>query len=229
LISSSGWVDMAEQEDTGFKVTDRRKYNPDGSLRESTESQAAPVAAEAQTAPVAMPEAPPTTGGSAPNNVVTFPTEAAPKQTQPAPKQTEPAPRETEPTPRRTEPVPRPGENASETNAADAASAADKAAARQAESDYNRTRGPAAPGLPEASFLGLVNMLAVEAAMHLGLLRTAGEESPQVDLESGRHLIDLLGMLQAKTSGNLTKEEDELLENVLADLRMQFVAISRRR
>ena len=71
--------------------------------------------------------------------------------------------------------------------------------------------------------------LAVEAAMHLGLLRTAGEEPPPVDLESGRHLIDMLGMLQTKTRGNLTTEEDELLENVLADLRMQFVAISRKR
>ncbi|HKA18558.1 MAG TPA: DUF1844 domain-containing protein [Blastocatellia bacterium] len=201
---------MAEQEDTGFKITDRRKYNPDGSLRDSTGTQAAPAAAD-----FAKPEAAPATGGSAPNNVVTFPTEAAPKQDEFAPPQPEPAPRLVE--------------NASESDAARAASAAENAAARQAESDYNRTRGPAAPGLPEASFLGLVNMLAVEAAMHLGLLRTAGEEAPQLDLESGRHLIDMLGMLQTKTRGNLTKEEDELLENVLADLRMQFVAISRRR
>jgi hypothetical protein len=72
-------------------------------------------------------------------------------------------------------------------------------------------------------------MLAVEAAMHLGLLRNPGEEPPPVDLESGRHLIDMLGMLQTKTRGNLTAEEENLLENVLADLRMQFVAISKRR
>jgi len=199
---------MAEQEDTGFKITDRRKYNPDGSLRDSTDSQVSPAVAEAQPAAVASePEAAPT-GESAPNNIVSFPTEAATMQTEPAPRRVE---------------------NASETNPGAAASAAEKAAARQAENEYNRTRGPAAPGLPEASFLGLVNMLAVEAAMHLGLLRTAGEEPPELDLESGRHLIDMLGMLQTKTHGNLTKEEDELLENVLADLRMQFVAISRRR
>jgi len=213
---------MAEQDDTGFKITDRRKYNPDGSLRESTESHAPPAALDAQAAPVAKPEAAPNTSGSAPNNVVTFPTEAGPKQTESAPKQSERGPKQTEP-------ASQPFENTGETAAAGTASAAEKAAAKQAESDYNRTRGPSAPGLPEASFLGLVNMLAVEAAMHLGLLRTAGEEPPEVDLESGRHLIDLLGMLQAKTRGNLTNEEDELLENVLADLRMQFVAISRRR
>jgi len=213
---------MAEREDTGFKITDRRKYNPDGSLRDSTESQA-PAAAEAQPAvATAEPETPPGTGEPAPSNVVSFPTEAAPKQTQAAPKQAEATARQPQPAPRQTD-------KTSETSAADPALEADRAAARQAESDYNRSRGPASPELPEASFLGLVNMLAVEAAMHLGLLRTAGEEPPQVDLESGRHLIDLLGMLQAKTHGNLTKEEDELLENVLADLRMQFVAISRRR
>ena len=39
----------------------------------------------------------------------------------------------------------------------------------------------------------------------------------------------MLGMLQSKTRGNLTGEEDNLLENILADLRMQFVAISKRR
>lgn len=218
---------MVEQEDTGFKVTDRRKYNPDGSLRESTESQAAPASAEPQTAPD-KPDAASTTGGSGPNDVVTFPTDATPKQPQPAQSQTQPAPKQTEPALIQTEPAPQAVESTSEADAA-AASAADKAAAKQAENDYNRTRGPAAPGLPEASFLGLVNMLAVEAAMHLGLLRTAGEEPPQTDLESGRHLIDMLGMLQTKTRGNLTTEEDELLENVLADLRMQFVAVSRRR
>jgi hypothetical protein len=117
----------------------------------------------------------------------------------------------------------------SETDPAQSASSADRAAASQAERDYNQTRGPASPELPEASFLGLVNMLAVEAAMHLGMLRNVSEEQPQIDLESGRHLIDMLGMLQTKTRGNLTKEEEELLENVLSDLRMQFVAISRRR
>ena len=72
-------------------------------------------------------------------------------------------------------------------------------------------------------------MLAVEAAMHLGLIQSPGEEAPPADLEAARHLIDMLGMLQSKTRGNLTGEEVHLLENILADLRMQFVAISKRR
>ena len=101
--------------------------------------------------------------------------------------------------------------------------------ADQAEQAYNKARGPSSSQLPEASFLSLVNMLGVEAAMHLGLIQTPGEEQPPVDLESARHLIDMLGMLHTKTRGNLSPEEDSLLENALADLRMQFVAISRRR
>jgi hypothetical protein len=72
-------------------------------------------------------------------------------------------------------------------------------------------------------------MLAVEAALHLGLIQSPGEEPPPADLEAARHLIDMLGILQTKTRGNLSGEEDNMLENMLADLRMQFVAISQRR
>ncbi len=193
---------MAEREDTGFKVTDRRKYNPDGSPREAAEPDFEQATVEAE-ARAPMRESPAT-------NVVAFPSETAMKQPEP-------------------EPLPQPAVVAGEPSDTGLASEAAKAAQGQAEQAYNKARGPGTPGLPEASFLGLVNMLAVEAAMHLGLLRNPGEEPPPVDLESGRHLIDMLGMLQAKTRGNLTAEEDNLLENVLADLRMQFVATSKRR
>jgi hypothetical protein len=72
-------------------------------------------------------------------------------------------------------------------------------------------------------------MLGVEAAMHLGLIQTPGEEPLPVDTEAARHLLDMLGILQTKTRSNLTAQEDNLFENMLADLRMQFVAVSRRR
>jgi hypothetical protein len=72
-------------------------------------------------------------------------------------------------------------------------------------------------------------MLGVEAAMHLGLIQSATGEKPPVDLEAARHMIDLLGVLYEKTRGNLSVEEDSLLDNMLADLRMQFVASARGR
>ena len=190
---------MAEREDTGYKVTDRRKYNPDGSPRESADSETAPVAAE--------PEPQARILESAANNVVSFPVEGAKKQPEPSPQA---------------------AALGSETNATGPASPAAQAAVSQGEKDYNQARGPQSSRLPEASFLSLANMLAVEAAMHLGLIQNPGEEAPPADLEAARHLIDMLGMLQSKTRGNLTGEEDNLLENILADLRMQFVALSKR-
>lgn len=191
---------MAERGDTGFKVTDRRKYNPDGSPRDSAEPEAETVVTEA--------EAPAPIRESAANNVVLFPGEAAKKQP---------------------EPVPQADAVASETRVAGPGPTAAQVAAGQAEQAYNRARGPNSARLPEASFLSLVNMLGVEAAMHLGLIQTQGEEPLPVDTEAARHLLDMLGILQTKTRGNLTAEEDHLFENMLADLRMQFVAVSRRR
>lgn len=190
---------MPEREETSFKVTDRRKYNPDGSPRDSADAEPAPLAAEA--------EAQTPGRESAPNNVVSFPGEAAKKQPEPVPQR----------------------EVAGEPETADPAPTADQVAAGHAEKAYKQARGPQSSRLPEASFLGLANMLAVEAAMHLGLIQSPGEEPPPADLEAARHLIDMLGLLQAKTRGNLSVEEDGLLENMLADLRMQFVTISKKR
>lgn len=194
---------MSEREETNYRVTDRRKYNPDGTPREGAEPSP-PAVDEVQTEPqVPLRE-------QAPGNVLSFPGEAPSKQPQPAIASSQ-APA-----------------GANEARAAGPAATAAPAVG-QVEQAYNNARGHQSARLPEASFLSLANMLAVEAAMHLGLIQSPGEEAPPVDLEAGRHLIDMLGMLQTKTRGNLTQEEEDLLEKILADLRMQFVAISKRR
>lgn len=201
---------MSDREDTGFKVTDRRKFKADGSPREEAEIQDQPAAAERPAAEPSVAEAKPQPSDSARSggNVISFPGEAAAK------KQTESAP------PARAD-IP-----AGDLKAAAHAPSAEQTAAEQA---YNQARGPQSARMPEASFLGLVHMLGVEAAMHMGLVHNPGEEGPPVDIESARHLIDILGILQTKTRGNLTAEEDGLFEGMLADLRMQFVALSRGR
>lgn len=196
---------MAEQEETGFKVTDRRKYNPDGSPREAAEP-GGPVVEEAE-APALLPEPEQRT-----SNVVSFPGEGAKKQPQPGASPQAAGANES----RATGPV------------STKAPAVGQAAAGQAEQAYNQAGGPQSSRLPKPSFFSLANMLAVEAAVHLGLIQTPGEEAPPLDLEAARHLIDMLGMLETKTRGNLTEEEANLLENILADLRMQFVAISKK-
>jgi len=48
------------------------------------------------------------------------------------------------------------------------------------------------------------------------------------DVEAARHTIDILSMLEQKTRGNLTKEEQQLLETVLYELRMKFMAKTKR-
>ncbi len=78
--------------------------------------------------------------------------------------------------------------------------------------------------LPPASFELLVVSLRTQAEMHLGLLYFGEEKDrPEPDLEAARHAIDLLGILQEKTRGNLTLEEQRLLENSLTELRFRYV------
>jgi hypothetical protein len=81
--------------------------------------------------------------------------------------------------------------------------------------------GAARPNLPPASFELLVLSLAVQAQMELGLGPPAEGQVP--DLDIARHTIDLLAILQQKTKGNLTLEEQRLLENTLTELRFRYV------
>jgi len=80
--------------------------------------------------------------------------------------------------------------------------------------------------LPPASFEFLAESLRMQAEMQLGLMRFGGDEEPPADLELARHTIDLMGMLQEKTRGNLTLEEQRLLENSLTLLRFRYVQVA---
>ncbi|HSW51513.1 MAG TPA: DUF1844 domain-containing protein [Bryobacteraceae bacterium] len=80
------------------------------------------------------------------------------------------------------------------------------------------------PSPPPATFSFLVFSLRTQAELHLGLLHLGEEtEKPEPDLGAARHSIDMLAMLQEKTRGNLTLEEQRLLDNSLTELRFRFV------
>ena len=81
--------------------------------------------------------------------------------------------------------------------------------------------------LPPANFLFLVESILMQAQIQLGLF-TLGEndEPPEPNLPLARHSIDLLGVLQDKTKGNLTAEEQRLLENGITELRFRYVQVS---
>ena len=80
--------------------------------------------------------------------------------------------------------------------------------------------------LPPASFAFLVMSLSAQCQSSLGLMHFGEEEKPEPDLDLARHAIDLLAVLLEKTKGNLTLEEQRLLENSLTELRFRFVQVS---
>jgi hypothetical protein len=106
----------------------------------------------------------------------------------------------------------------------------DRLAKMEQEREKERPKGGRTPGapvgpdeLPPADFRTLVGVLASQAVMSLG-----GYADPQsgrviVDLQGARLTIDLLGVLEEKTKGNLATEEADELRQVLAELRSRFV------
>jgi len=78
--------------------------------------------------------------------------------------------------------------------------------------------------LPPATFEFLTISLKTQAEIQLGLLHFGDDkDEPAPDLRIARHTIDMLGMLQDKTRGNLSMEEQRLLENSLTELRFRYV------
>jgi uncharacterized protein DUF1844 len=83
------------------------------------------------------------------------------------------------------------------------------------------------PGADDpASFASFMMSIASNAASSLGMMEHPVTHKREVDLELGKHWIDVLGMLQQKTRGNLLPQEQQVLEGLLADLRMQYVSLT---
>jgi hypothetical protein len=169
------------EEQTTFKVTDRRLFNADGTPRELTPEE------KQQLAPSA------TAGAAVASNdaQATVSSQSGPGSTA----------------------QPRAQEPPSQSSAA----ARDSAAADDVE--------PADARDP-ASFVNFIMSIASNAASSLGMMEHPVTREREVDLELGKHWIDVLGMLQKKTRGNLTSQEQQILEGLLSDLRMQFVSFA---
>jgi uncharacterized protein DUF1844 len=76
-----------------------------------------------------------------------------------------------------------------------------------------------------ASFMSFVMSIASNAASALGMMEHPVTHQREVDIDLGKHWIDVLGMMEKKTAGNLTSQEKRMLEGLLADLRMQYVSL----
>jgi len=79
--------------------------------------------------------------------------------------------------------------------------------------------------LPPASFSFLILSMRAQVEMQLGLMQF-GEEKPEPNLPLARHTIDLMAVLQEKTKGNLSLEEQRMLENSVTELRFRYVQVS---
>lgn len=150
-----------EEEQQVVKVTDRRKFNLDGSLREGVEVET-------------------------PKPLSTEPAVGEPMKSAIAEPQVPPAETETE-----------------------------------LESEE-------IPGADDpASFVNFLSTLATNAAAALGAMPHPATGQRQLDLDSAKYWLDVLGMLRDKTKGNLHPQESRLLDGLLGDLRMQYVQLMR--
>ena len=76
---------------------------------------------------------------------------------------------------------------------------------------------------PNEMFLGLISSLQFSAWMQLGKVMNPPTGKSERDLEHAKETIDLLGVLEEKTRGNLHPDEAKLLGRILFDLRMNYV------
>lgn len=83
---------------------------------------------------------------------------------------------------------------------------------------------------PPASFEGLLSVFATQAYYALGLIRPEDEKDKEIepDFELAKFNIDILGVLEAKSKGNLTEDEAKMLQGMLGQLRMIFVQLMKK-
>jgi hypothetical protein len=208
---------MSEEQPV-FKVTDRRLFNPDGTPRETAreeettkiETPAAPQTQQAAPASEGRTDAASAAQASAASPAGASLSSAAP-------------------------PASSGQTTAGETGAGDAGrlaaavvSPSSPAAAGELEEfpegDYADREIPGADD--PASFINFLMSIASNAAAALGMMEHPVTGERGVDPELARHWINVLGMLEQKTRGNLEPQEQQIFEGLLADLRMQYVSLS---
>ncbi len=77
--------------------------------------------------------------------------------------------------------------------------------------------------LPEMNISTFVFSLNSSALFHLGEIPDPATNKSEENMPMAKQTIDIISMLKEKTKGNLTKEEDLLIDHILYDLRMRYV------
>jgi len=90
------------------------------------------------------------------------------------------------------------------------------------ETGQHKSRAP----LPKGDFTALVSMLFTQTLFSLGFIQVKTEEKREPDLALAKYNIDMLEMLEEKTKGNLSEDEQQALAGALNELRMAYVKVA---
>lgn len=82
--------------------------------------------------------------------------------------------------------------------------------------------------MPEVTFSAFIMSLNTSVLYHLGVIEDPETKEKNVDLDLARHGIDTLTMIQDKTKGNMSNQEEEMLKNILYDLKIKFVQTAKK-
>lgn len=107
------------------------------------------------------------------------------------------------------------------------ASASDKEA--HAASPSREEHSHSAEGSFPVQFSSFILSLATSALIHLGQEANPATGERSVELPAARQVIDLITLLEEKTKGNLTPDEENLLRQILFTLRLKFVEVEKKR
>ena len=75
----------------------------------------------------------------------------------------------------------------------------------------------------EVNFSLFLSTLALQAYVALGELEEPESQARKVNLDQARYMIDILGLIHRKTAGNLTPEEERMLNHLIYELRLKYV------
>lgn len=95
------------------------------------------------------------------------------------------------------------------------------------DKDEEPNGGSAAKELPSIDFATFVLSLSHSALVHLGDAPDPSGQTAAPDLVMARQTIDLLTLMEEKTRGNLTGEEERVLSHALYDLRLRYIEVSK--
>ncbi len=82
--------------------------------------------------------------------------------------------------------------------------------------------------MPEVTFSAFIMSLNTSVLFHMGEIADPATGKKIVELDLARHGIDTLSLIQSKTKGNLSNDEEEMLKNILYDLKIRFVKVAKK-